>query len=117
VVQHGQWSTELNEAKRAFVTSPAGYTSLSQTMDELLERGYKIAPLPAAVIKHSMEDHLPGLQRSLTQKDSGKEWTDETHERTHSLRKGLIRHMTRRLVTNWQNFIFLRKFYTKGEET
>jgi hypothetical protein len=28
----------------------------------------------------------------------------------------MTRHMTRRLVTNWQNFIFLSQLYTKEEE-
>jgi hypothetical protein len=51
-----------------------------------------------------------------SRKDSGKELTDETHKSTHSLRKRMTRHMTRRLVTNWQNFIFLSQLYTKEEE-
>jgi hypothetical protein len=44
-----------------------------------------------------------GMNRRDTRKDSG--------------RKGMTRHMTRRLVTNWQIFIFLSKLYTKEEET
>jgi hypothetical protein len=49
---------------------------------------------------------LPGLQRSSTQKGSGKEWADKTHiERARSL------------MTNCKFFIFLSKLYTKEEET
>jgi hypothetical protein len=45
-----------------------------------------------------------GINRQDTQKDS---LTQESNDKTH----------IERLMTNWQNFIFLSKLYTKEEET
>jgi hypothetical protein len=65
-------------------------------------------------------DRVPGSQRSFTRKGSGQEWTrqdirkdsltQEGNDKTHIER-------ARRLMTNWQNFIFLSQLYTKEEET
>jgi hypothetical protein len=43
--------------------------------------------------------HLQGSWGFLTRMDLRKDWRPETHKRTHSLRKGMTRHKTRRLMT------------------
>jgi hypothetical protein len=46
--------------------------------------------------------YMSGSQRSLTKKESGKEWTDKTHTER-----------ARRLMTNWQILFFSASFTQK----
>jgi hypothetical protein len=52
-----------------------------------------------------------GLREGMNRRDKGKySFTQEGNDKTHIER-------ARRLMTNWKNFIFLSKLYTKEEET
>jgi hypothetical protein len=60
---------------------------------------------------------LLASQRSLTQKGSRKEWTRQDIRKDALTQEGNDKtHIERasRLMTNWQNFIFLSKLYTRG---